>query len=82
MSNCLQAAREMLYWDRPFTTVRAGGFEHGDIVWFPEGGLNASYNCLDRWAHKNPDSVSAVLIVISLVFCAAKLQLPGHAPKA
>jgi hypothetical protein len=37
--------------------VRAGGFENGDIVWFPEGGLNASYNCVDRWAFKNPDKV-------------------------
>lgn len=48
----------MLYWSRPFATVRAGGFADGDIVWFPEGGLNASYNCVDRWAHKNPDAVS------------------------
>jgi acetyl-CoA synthetase len=47
----------MLYWNRPFTTVRAGGFKNGDIVWFPEGGLNASYNCLDRWAFKKPDAV-------------------------
>lgn len=52
-----QAANELLYWDRPFTTVRAGGFKHGDVAWFPEGGLNASYNCLDRWAHKDPERV-------------------------
>ncbi|KAF8345670.1 hypothetical protein F5887DRAFT_964674 [Amanita rubescens] len=38
-------ARDTLHWDRPFKTVRNGGFEHGDIAWFPEGGLNASYNC-------------------------------------
>lgn len=50
-------ARETLHWDRPFHTVRAGGFETGDIVWFPEGGLNASYNCVDRWAYKHPDKV-------------------------
>lgn len=56
--SCDQAALDMLYWNRPFTTVRSGGFKDGDIVWFPEGGLNASYNCLDRWAHKKPDSVS------------------------
>ena len=52
-----QMAHEMLHWDRPFHTVRAGGFETGDIVWFPEGGLNASYNCVDRWAFKHPDKV-------------------------
>ena len=50
-------ARETLYWDRPFHTVRSGGFETGDIVWFPEGGLNAAYNCVDRWALKYPNKV-------------------------
>jgi acetyl-CoA synthetase len=50
-------AYETLHWDRPFQTVRAGGFETGDIAWFPEGGLNASYNCVDRWAFKHPDKV-------------------------
>ena len=52
-----QMARDTLHWDRPFHTVRAGGFDTGDIVWFPEGGLNASYNCVDRWAFKHPDKV-------------------------
>ena len=53
----MKAAREALHWDRPFHTVRSGSFETGDIVWFPEGGLNASYNCVDRWAFKHPDKV-------------------------
>ena len=52
-----QMARETLHWDRPFKTVRSGSFENGDVVWFPEGGLNASYNCVDRWAHTQPDKV-------------------------
>jgi len=50
-------AKETLYWDRPFHTVRSGSFETGDIAWFPEGGLNASYNCVDRWAFKDPKKV-------------------------
>ena len=50
-------ARDTLHWDRPFHTVRSGSFENGDIVWFPEGGLNASFNCVDRWAFKHPDKV-------------------------
>ena len=54
----LKVARETLHWDRPFTTVRTGSFEKGDITWFSEGALNASYNCVDRWAFKNPDKVS------------------------
>ena len=53
-----QMARDTLHWDRPFHTVRSGSFENGDIVWFPEGGLNASYNCVDRWAYKYPNKVS------------------------
>ena len=60
-------ARDTLHWDRPFHTVRAGGFDTGDIVWFPEGGLNASYNCVDRWAFKHPDKVG---------------QFSGQAPRA
>ncbi|KAJ7663613.1 hypothetical protein B0H17DRAFT_1162843 [Mycena rosella] len=50
-----EKARELLHWDRPFKTVRSGGFATGDIAWFPEGGLNASYNCVDRWAFTHPD---------------------------
>ncbi|KZP20328.1 acetate--CoA ligase [Athelia psychrophila] len=53
-------ARETLHWDRPFQTVRTGGFETGDITWFPEGGLNASYNCVDRWAFKHPDKTAII----------------------
>ncbi|KAH9851031.1 acetate--CoA ligase [Lenzites betulinus] len=53
-------AKHTLHWDRPFHTVRAGGFETGDIVWFPEGGLNASYNCVDRWAFKHPDKTAII----------------------
>lgn len=50
-------ARELVYWHRPFQTVRSGGFKEGDIAWFTEGGLNASYNCVDRWAQVDPDRV-------------------------
>ena len=49
----------MLYWHRDFQTVRSGSFQNGDIAWFPEGGINASYNCVDRWAHVDPDRVSS-----------------------
>ncbi|KAF8172258.1 hypothetical protein K438DRAFT_1419185, partial [Mycena galopus ATCC 62051] len=55
---------ELLHWDRPFKTVRSGGFETGDIAWFPEGGLNASYNCVDRWAFTHPDRVSVRIAII------------------
>ncbi|KAF7314839.1 Acetyl-coenzyme A synthetase [Mycena kentingensis (nom. inval.)] len=38
-------ARELLYWDRPFKTVR---------------GLNMSYNAVDRWAYTDPDRVAII----------------------
>ncbi|KAJ3515871.1 hypothetical protein NLJ89_g1483 [Agrocybe chaxingu] len=53
-------AHTFLHWDRHFKTVRAGSFETGDIVWFPEGGLNASYNCVDRWAFKHPNKTAII----------------------
>lgn len=53
-------ARELLSWDKDFTTVKHGGFEHGDAAWFLEGELNASYNAVDRHAYKNPDKVAII----------------------
>ena len=48
-------ARELLAWDRDFETVHSGSFENGDNAWFLEGKLNASYNCVDRHAFKDPN---------------------------
>ena len=44
----LQIAEETLYWNPPYKTTHPWNFETGDTVWLPEGGLNASYNCVDR----------------------------------
>ncbi|KZF19947.1 acetate--CoA ligase [Xylona heveae TC161] len=48
-------ARELLTWERDFQTVRSGSLTNGDIAWFLEGRLNASYNCVDRHAFKDPE---------------------------
>ncbi|CAG8838634.1 37758_t:CDS:1, partial [Gigaspora margarita] len=48
-------AKETLIWTTPFQTVLSGGFEHGDIAWFLEGQLSATYNCVDKHAIKKPD---------------------------
>ncbi|CAG8491880.1 19674_t:CDS:2 [Gigaspora margarita] len=53
-------ANELITWNTPFQTVLSGGFEHGDVTWFREGQLNASYNCVDRHALKNPDKVAII----------------------
>lgn len=53
-------AKEHLHFHVPYQTVKHGGFKDGDIAWFPEGGLNASYNCVDRWAYKHPDKTAII----------------------
>lgn len=53
-------ARELLTWQRDFQTVHSGSFAHGDNAWFLEGQLNASYNCVDRHAFKNPDKPAII----------------------
>lgn len=53
-------ARELLTWERDFQTVHSGSFANGDNAWFLEGRLNASYNCVDRHAIKNPDKPAII----------------------
>jgi len=53
-------ARELLTWHKDFKTVHTGSFTNGDNAWFLEGELNASYNCVDRHAIKNPDKVAII----------------------
>ncbi|KAI7032571.1 Acetyl-coenzyme A, partial [Hortaea werneckii] len=48
-------ARENISWERDFQTVHTGTLANGDSAWFHEGKLNASYNCIDRHAAKDPD---------------------------
>lgn len=55
-----QLARELLTWFKPFETVKHGSFETGDVAWFLEGELNASYNCVDRHALKNPNKIAII----------------------
>ncbi|KAG9801964.1 acetyl-coenzyme A synthetase-like protein 1, partial [Aureobasidium melanogenum] len=53
-------ARELLTWERDFQTVHSGSLANGDNAWFVEGRLNASYNCVDRHAFKNPDKTAII----------------------
>ena len=53
-------ARDLLSWERDFQTVHSGTFANGDNAWFLEGRLNASYNCVDRHAIKNPDKPAII----------------------
>ncbi len=51
---------DLLTWHKDFQTVKSGSFENGDVSWFLEGQLNASYNCVDRHAAVNPDKVAII----------------------
>jgi acetyl-CoA synthetase len=53
-------ANELLDWQRPFDKVKAGSLENGDISWFLNGELNASYNCVDRHALVNPSKPALI----------------------
>lgn len=53
-------ARELLTWERDFQTTRSGSLAGGDVAWFLEGRLNASYNCVDRHAIKDPNKVAII----------------------
>ncbi|KZZ96211.1 acetyl-coenzyme A synthetase FacA [Ascosphaera apis ARSEF 7405] len=53
-------ARQLLHFERDFHTTHTGGFEYGDNAWFLGGKLNASVNCVDRHALKNPDKVAII----------------------
>ncbi|KAG0040589.1 acetyl-CoA synthetase [Podila clonocystis] len=53
-------ATELLSWSKPFHTVKHGGLDHGDIAWFLEGQLNASYNCIDRHALADPNKIAII----------------------
>lgn len=53
-------ANELLTWSKPFETVHSGSLENGDNAWFLEGELNASFNCVDRHAFKDPNKVAII----------------------
>ncbi|KKY18542.1 putative acetyl-coenzyme a synthetase [Phaeomoniella chlamydospora] len=53
-------ARDLLTWDRDFQTTHLGSLAGGDNAWFVEGRLNASFNCVDRHAIKNPNKVAII----------------------
>lgn len=51
-----------LVWDKPFEKAlyRVGNNFSDSPAWFVGGKLNASYNCVDRWALQTPDKVALI----------------------
>lgn len=53
-------ARDLITFEKDFVATHTGSFEGGDNAWFVGGKLNASFNCIDRHAIKNPDKVAII----------------------
>ena len=41
-------ARQLLHWFKPFERVLDADYTEHQYSWFPEGRLNAAFNCIDR----------------------------------
>ncbi|HBS43204.1 MAG TPA: acetyl-coenzyme A synthetase, partial [Oceanospirillales bacterium] len=53
-------ANEFLDWSAPWTEVCHEDFSKGEAVWFRDGKLNASYNCIDRHLETRGDQVAII----------------------
>ncbi|CCD26010.2 acetate--CoA ligase ACS2 NDAI_0G02350 [Naumovozyma dairenensis CBS 421] len=53
-------AKEFLHWDTPYKAVKSGSLADGDVAWFLNGELNASYNCVDRHAFANSNKPAII----------------------
>ena len=52
-------AKEHVLWHKPFTKILDSS-NQPFYKWFPDGELNASYNCLDRHLKTQPDKVAII----------------------
>lgn len=60
-----EQAEKLLSWSKPFETAKLplGDLKSNDCdppSWFVGGEINASYNCVDRWAIKNPNKPAII----------------------
>jgi acetyl-CoA synthetase len=55
-----EKANEYITWFHPFTDVKLGNFDNGDVRWFLNGKLNVCYNCVDRHVVTNGKNVAII----------------------
>ncbi|XP_060069027.1 acetyl-coenzyme A synthetase 2-like, mitochondrial [Ylistrum balloti] len=53
-------AKSRLQWFETFKQVKDCDINKGHIRWFMDGKLNASVNCVDRYANKNGDAIALI----------------------
>jgi len=53
---------QRLQWIKPYSKIKKVKYskEEVDIKWYYDGALNASFNCIDRHALKNPDRIAII----------------------
>lgn len=51
---------QRLDWIKPWQTVTSGTMQEGNVKWFEEGTLNVTYNCVDRYAYKQPEKAAFI----------------------
>ncbi len=51
---------QILDWFAPPREIARGGFDDVDYAWYEGGLLNAAWNCVDRWAAKQPEKTALV----------------------
>ncbi|PPR46022.1 MAG: Acetyl-coenzyme A synthetase [Alphaproteobacteria bacterium MarineAlpha5_Bin8] len=49
-------------WTKPYSKIKDVKYSSNDvsIKWFYDGKLNASYNCIDRYAENDPDRIAII----------------------
>nr|KMM64983.1 acetyl-coenzyme A synthetase 1 [Coccidioides posadasii RMSCC 3488] len=53
-------ARDLITFEKDFDKTHIGTLEGGDNAWFVGGRLNASFNCVDRHAMRDPNKVAII----------------------
>ena len=55
-----ESVAERIDWFDKWTTINNTDYSKAHIEWFSNGKLNASYNCIDRHAEKNPSDIAII----------------------
>ena len=62
MKNFGREQGKRIDWIKPFSKIKDVKYSSKDVVikWYYDGSLNASYNCIDRYALNTPDKVAII----------------------
>lgn len=55
-----EQANQFLHWSAPWSVVQHADLKTGDAVWFKDGKLNVSHNCIDRHLKDRGEQVAII----------------------